>query len=111
VTLGAKLVRGKGRKRMRSGGVVAALVGLIMASTGEAQVVAPPPAVNQEGMINFCIYANQIYSLGAQLCVPGSNVPLRCAASTGAKSGGRAFWAFDNKEWPTATGGRCDVRQ
>jgi hypothetical protein len=94
---------------MRSGRAVAVLVGLIMASAGEAQVVAPPPPVNQEGMNNFCIYANQVYSLGAQLCVPGSNVPLRCASSEGAKSGGRAFWTFDNKEWPTATGGRCEA--
>jgi hypothetical protein len=93
---------------MRSGRAVAVLVGVLMARAGQAQVVTPPPPVNQEGMMNFCIYANQIYSLGAQLCVPGSNVPLRCAASEGAKSGGRAFWAFDNKEWPTATGGRCE---
>ncbi len=70
-------------------------------------VPAPPPAVNQEGMKDFCIYGNQIYSLGAELCVAGSNTGMRCVASEGSKSDGRAFWSFDSKEWPGATGWRC----
>jgi hypothetical protein len=75
-----------------------------------AEVLAPsppPPPVNQEGMKDFCIYGNQIYSLGAEVCVPNSNGGLRCVSSEGSKSGGRAFWSFDNKEWPTALNWRC----
>jgi hypothetical protein len=86
------------------------LIVTTLALPARAQVVVPPPPVNLEGMGNFCIYANQVYSLGAQVCVPGSNVGLRCASSEGSKSGGRAFWSFDNKEWPMAPGGRCEPR-
>jgi hypothetical protein len=93
------------------------LIAAVLASTAApAQqtrelVVAPvPPPVNQEGMNNFCIYANQVYSLGAQVCVPGSNVVLRCASSEGSKTGGRAFWNFDSKEWPNSPGGRCEPK-
>jgi hypothetical protein len=75
--------------------------------TAGAQVVVPPPPVNQEGMRDFCVYGNQIYSLGAQLCVAGSNSGMRCAANEGPKTGGRAFWSFDSKEWPLASGLRC----
>jgi hypothetical protein len=82
---------------------------LLLSPTARAQVLvpSPPPPVNQEGMRDFCIYGNQLYSLGAQLCVANSNGGLRCVASEGTKSGGRAFWSFDNKEWPTSPGWRC----
>jgi hypothetical protein len=82
----------------------------LLPPTASAQVLAPsphPPPVNQEGMQNFCIYGNQLYSLGAQLCVPGSNAGMRCTASEGPKSAGRAFWSFDSKEWPPSAGWRC----
>jgi hypothetical protein len=72
-----------------------------------AQVLVPPPPVNQEGMKEFCVFANQLYSLGAEVCVPNGNVGMRCVASEGSKSGGRAFWSFDSKEWPTSPGWRC----
>jgi hypothetical protein len=76
--------------------------------SAQAQVLVPsPPAVNQDGMKDFCIYGNHIYSLGAELCVANSNTGLRCAASEGSKAGGQAFWSFDNKEWPGAPGWRC----
>jgi hypothetical protein len=55
-------------------------------------------------MKDFCIYGNQIYSLGAVLCVPNSNSGMRCVASEGSKSGGRAYWSFDN---PASSGWRC----
>jgi hypothetical protein len=44
---------------------------------------------------------------GAQVCVPGANAGMRCVSSEGSKSGGRAFWSFDAKEWPLAPGWRC----
>lgn len=86
------------------------IVSLLLPATARAQVLAPsppPPPVNQEGMKDFCIYENQIYSLGAQLCAPGSNAGMRCVSSEGPRSGGRAFWSFDSKEWPTSLGLRC----
>jgi hypothetical protein len=87
--------------------IIILIVSLLFPGTTQAQVqlVAPsPPPVNQEGMNNFCIYGNQIYSLGAQLCVPNSNGGMRCVASDGAKSNGRAYWSFDN---PSSSGWRC----
>ena len=52
------------------------IIAFLLPTTAQAQVLAPsppPPPVNQEGMKDFCIYGNQIYSLGAELCGPGSN--------------------------------------
>jgi hypothetical protein len=83
------------------------IVSLLLPVTARAQVVTPPPPVNQEGMRDFCIYGNQIYSLGAQLCTPGSNAGMRCVASEGPKSAGRAFWSFDSKDWPLSSSFRC----
>jgi hypothetical protein len=90
--------------------IIALIISLLLPTTAPAQVLAPsppPPPVNQEGMRDFCIFGNQIYSLGAEVCVPNSNAGLRCIASEGSKSGGRAFWSFDSKEWPVASGWRC----
>jgi hypothetical protein len=83
------------------------IVSLLLPVTARAQVVAPPPPVNQEGMKDFCVYGNQIFSLGAQLCAPGSNAGMRCVASEGPRSSGRAFWSFDSKDWPLSPGWRC----
>jgi hypothetical protein len=90
--------------------VIVLIASLLLPVTVLAQVLVPsppPPQVNQEGMKDFCIYGNEIYSLGAQLCIPNSNAGLRCVASEGGKSGGRAYWSSDNKEWPTSPGWRC----
>jgi hypothetical protein len=90
--------------------VIVLIVSLLLPVTARAQVLVPsPPAppVNQEGMKDFCTYGNEIYSLGAQLCIPNSNTGLRCVPSEGGKSGGRAYWSFDNKEWPPSPGWRC----
>ena len=88
---------------------LALLAALLLPSASRAQVFvpAPPPPVNQEGMRSFCIYGNQIYSLGAQLCVANGNAGMRCVTSEGSKSDGRAFWSFDSKEWPPTPGLRC----
>jgi hypothetical protein len=86
------------------------IVTLLLPVAAQAQVLIPsppPPVVNQEGMKDFCIYGNQIYSLGAELCAANSNTGMRCEASEGSKSGGRAFWSFDSKEWPGAPAWRC----
>ena len=60
------------------------IASLLLAVEAQAQVLIPsppPPAVNQVGMRDFCIYGNQIYSLGAELCVASSNTEMRCVAS------------------------------
>jgi len=97
--------------RMRAPAPTIALIAaLLLATAAPAQVLVPappPPPVNQEGMRSFCIHGNQIYSLGAELCVANGNVALRCVPSEGSKSDGRAFWSFDSKEWPLSPGLRC----
>jgi hypothetical protein len=89
--------------------VIVLIVSFLLPSAAPAEVLvpSPPPPVNQDGMKNFCIYGNQLYSLGAQLCVPNSNAGMRCASSEGTKTDGRAFWSFDSKEWPASPGWRC----
>jgi hypothetical protein len=99
-------------------GAVLLIAGLLLPAAAHSQAlsgpvlsVSPlPPPVNQEGMNNFCVFGNQLYSLGAQLCVPNSNVGLRCVSSEGSKSGGRAFWSFDSKEWPISSTWRCEPK-
>jgi len=83
---------------------------LLLPPAARAQLVtaAPPaPPVNQEGMKDFCIYRNEVYSLGAELCVPNANAGIRCVPGDGAKTAGRAFWSFDTRDWPTAPEMRC----
>jgi hypothetical protein len=90
--------------------VIVLIILALLPATAQAQVLAPPPPpVNQEGMKDFCVYANQIYSLGAHLCVPGSNAGVRCVGSEGSRSNGRAFWSFGSKEWPPSPGWRCGI--
>jgi hypothetical protein len=94
--------------------ILAPFAASLLASAALAQVFVPdppPPPVNQEGMRSFCIYGNQIYSLGAQLCVANGNAGMRCVTSEGSKSDGRAFWSFDSKEWPLSPGLRCGAGQ
>jgi hypothetical protein len=94
-------------------GAVLLIASLLAPAAAHSQVLSVPPLpppVNQEGMNNFCIFGNQLYSLGAQLCVPNSNVGLRCVSSEGSKSGGRAFWSFDSKEWPISSAWRCEPK-
>jgi hypothetical protein len=86
----------------------------VLSSPTLAQVLLPappPPPVNQEGMRSFCVYGNQIYSLGAQLCVGSGNAAMRCVVSEGSRSDGRAFWSFDSKEWQLSPGLRCGAGQ
>lgn len=98
-----------------TGSIIALLVVPLLPLPASAQVFVPtsppPPQVNQEGMRSFCIYGNQIYSLGTQMCVANGNAAMRCVASEGSKSDGRAFWSFDSKEWPLSPGLRCGAGQ
>jgi hypothetical protein len=87
--------------------VIILTVSFLLPISAMAQVLVPPPPVNQEGMREFCIYGNQLYSLGSQLCVPNSNAGMRCVPNEGARTGGRAYWNFDAKEWPASPGWRC----
>ena len=73
-----------------------------------AQIVSQPPAVNQDGIRDYCIYGNELDSIGSQVCVRNSNVGMRCVTSE-SRSAGRAFWSFDSKEWPTSPGLRCNA--
>jgi hypothetical protein len=103
---GREMVRRERGFAMR---LIALIIALLLPTAAPAQVLVPttPPPVNQEGMRDFCIYGNEIYSLGAQLCVPNSNAGMRCVPGEGAKSGGRAFWSFDTTVWPLSSGLRC----
>jgi hypothetical protein len=94
----------------RIGLLLGLLLVQLLPSAADAQVLVPPPPVNQEGMREFCIYGNQLYSLGSQVCVASSNAGLRCVAGE-AKSGGRAYWSYDSKEWPVSPGWRCGAGQ
>jgi hypothetical protein len=59
---------GSRRERRFGMRLIALIVALLPPATAPAQVLVPappPPPVNQEGMRDFCIYGNQLYSLGA----------------------------------------------
>jgi hypothetical protein len=80
---------------------------LLLPFAAAAQIVTQPPAVNQDGIRDYCIYANELYSIGSQICIRNSNVAMRCVNSE-SRSAGRAFWSFDSKEWPMSPGLRCN---
>ena len=53
-------------------------------------VVAPPPLTPAD-MVNYCVYDNRVYSLGAGLCV--GRTAYVCVPSPGPSTGNRAYWA------------------
>src|SRR5215831_7550402 len=53
-------------------------------------VVAPPPLTPAD-MVNYCVYDNRVYSLGAGLCT--GRTPYVCLPSPGPSTGNRAYWA------------------
>ena len=82
-----------------------ASIALLLPSPAPAQVLlpgTPPPPVNQEGMRDFCIYGNQLYSLGLNCACPIRTPGCAAWRATARNQGGRAFWGFDSKEWPTS---------
>lgn len=97
-------MRSRSRPMMQALIVSAALLPL----AAHAQIVTQPPPVNQDGIRDYCIYGNELYSIGSQICVRNSNVGMRCVTSE-SRSAGRAFWSFDSKEWPTSPSLRCNA--
>jgi len=59
-------------------------------STNYADIVAPPPLTPAD-MMNYCVYDNRVYSLGAGLCI--GRTPYVCIPSPGPSTGNRAYWA------------------
>jgi hypothetical protein len=53
-------------------------------------LVAPPPLTPGD-MVNYCVYDNRVYSLGAGLCI--GRTPYVCIPSPGPATGNRAYWA------------------
>ena len=53
-------------------------------------LVAPPPLTPAD-MVNYCVYDNRVYSLGAGLCI--GRTPYVCIPSPGPSTGNRAYWA------------------
>ena len=53
-------------------------------------IVAPPPLTPAD-MVNYCVYDNRVYSLGAGLCI--GRTPYVCIPSPGPSTGNRAYWA------------------
>ncbi len=43
-----------------------------------AQEVYPPPPISEKDIVNYCIYANRVYSTGSQICVVRGGVTLGC---------------------------------
>jgi hypothetical protein len=60
------------------------------APSASYDVVAPPPLTPAD-MINYCVYDNRVYSLGAGLCI--GRTPYVCVPSPGPSTGNRAYWA------------------
>jgi hypothetical protein len=55
-----------------------------------ADLVAPPPLTPAD-MINYCVYDNRVYSLGAGICI--GRTPYVCVPTPGPSTGNRAYWA------------------
>jgi hypothetical protein len=57
--------------------------------------------INPETVANYCYYGGMVYSVGARLCVPGTqgnSYTLVCKSATedtDAAKTGRAVWRFD----------------
>jgi hypothetical protein len=64
---------------------------------------SPPPILTNEPLTNYCIYANKLYSMGAELCVEGSDAGMRCSPPNKERPfdevGGRAFWSNSGTTW------------
>src|SRR5262249_51760414 len=52
--------------------------------------VGPPPLTPAD-MVNYCVYENRVYSLGAGLCI--GRTAYVCVPSPGPSTGNRAYWA------------------
>lgn len=52
---------------------------------------AAPPPLTPADMVNYCVYDNRVYSLGAGLCI--GRTAYVCVPSPGPSTGNRAYWA------------------
>jgi hypothetical protein len=55
-----------------------AMAFMSVAGTSYSQDLVPPPPVGEKNISNYCIYANRIYSSGAQICVVRGSTTLGC---------------------------------
>jgi hypothetical protein len=81
---------------MRLFGSIVVIIGLVPAAA-LAQDYMP---VNPETVANYCYYGGTSYSVGARLCVPGTQggytlVCKSAAEDNDAAKTGRAAWRFD----------------
>lgn len=53
-------------------------------------VWAPPPQMTAQDLINYCIYENRLYSIGAGLCF--GRLGYVCVPPSGPATGNRAYW-------------------
>ena len=51
---------------------------------------ASPPPLTPPDMVNYCVYENRVYSLGAGLCL--GRTGYVCVPSPGPATGNRAYW-------------------
>src|SRR5690242_10831226 len=82
--------------------LIAGLVILVALTTARAQ-----DARDEKG----CVYADLTYSVGAIICIPRSNIALRCVPGGSARQGGEArpgapFWDSGVAGWPAEQPGQ-----
>ena len=51
---------------------------MTIAGSSYSQDVVPPPPINEKEIGKYCIYANRVYSTGAQICVVRGSTTLGC---------------------------------
>jgi hypothetical protein len=64
---------------MRGCRAVLVIAFMSIAGAGHSQeIVVPPLPIKPDDLAKYCIYANRIYSNGAQICVTRGTVSLGC---------------------------------
>lgn len=63
---------------MRGGSVILATAFISVAGSSYSQDMTPPPPINEKEIGKYCIYANRVYSNGAQICVVRGSTTLGC---------------------------------
>jgi hypothetical protein len=63
---------------MRAYSAILVTAFMSVAGAGYSQDIIPPPPIKPEDIGKYCIYANRVYSSGAQLCVNRGSITLGC---------------------------------
>ena len=63
---------------MRGHSAILAIAFISIAGAVYSQDMTPPPPINEKEIGKYCIYANRIYSNGAQICVVRGSTTLGC---------------------------------